>query len=119
MRYFNQDAYAQNSTYADNINHAWLQDSMMYALSNDYFEGREKEEVKKLESFLRQQFGVKTFTDKSFFTDVVIKNKAVIYAGLVDEATMLTFLEYLKRDADRLFDDTMSSTTSRICLTCL
>ena len=66
------------------------------------------EEVKKLESFLRQQFGVKTFTDKSFFTDVVIKNKAVIYAGLVDEATMLTFLEYLKRDADRLFDDTMS-----------
>lgn len=108
VRYFNQDAYAQNSTYADNINHAWLQDSMMYALSNDYFEGREKEEVKKLESFLRQQFGVKTFTDKSFFTDVVIKNKAVIYAGLVDEATMLTFLEYLKRDADRLFDDTMS-----------
>lgn len=108
VRYFNQDAYAQNSTYADNINHAWLQDSMMYALSNDYFEGREKEEVKKQESFLRQQFGVKTFTDKSFFTDVVIKNKAVIYACLVDEATMLTFLEYLKRDADRLFDDTMS-----------
>ena len=108
VRYFNQDAYAQNSTYADNINHAWLQDSMMYALSNDYFEGREKEEVKKLESFLRQQFGVKTFTDKSFFTDVVIKNKAVIYVSLVDEATMLTFLEYLKRDADRLFDDTMS-----------
>ncbi len=108
VRYFNQDAYAQNSTYADNINHAWLQDSMMYALSNAYFESREKEEVKKLESFLRQQFGVKTFTDKSFFTDVVIKNKAVIYASLVDEATMLTFLEYLKRDADRLFDDTMS-----------
>lgn len=108
VRYFNQDAYAQNSTYADNINHTWLQDSMMYALSNAYFEGREKEEVKKMESFLRQQFGVKTFTDKSFFTDVVIKNKAVIYASLVDEATMLTFLEYLKRDADRLFDDTMS-----------
>lgn len=108
VRYFNQDAYAQNSTYADNINHVWLQDNMMYALSNDYFEGHEKEEVKKLESFLRQQFGVKTFTDKSFFTDVVIKNKAVIYANLVDEATMLTFLEYLKRDADRLFDETMS-----------
>lgn len=108
VRYFNQNAYAQNSTYADNINHTWLQDSMMYALSNAYFEGREKEEVKKMESFLRQQFGVKTFTDKSFFTDVVIKNKAVIYASLVDEATMLTFLEYLKRDADRLFDDTMS-----------
>lgn len=108
VRYFNQDAYSQNSTYADNINHAWLQDGMMYALSNAYFEGHEKDEAKKLETFFRQKFGVKTFTDKSFFTDVVIQNKAIVYASLVDEATMLTFLEYLKRDADRLFDDTMS-----------
>lgn len=108
VRYFNQDAFAQNSTYDDNINHAWLQKSMMYSLSNAYFEGYEKEEAKKLESFLRQQFGVKTFTDKSFFTDVVIKNKTAIYASLVDETTMQTFLEYLKRDADRLFDGSMS-----------
>lgn len=108
VRYFNQEAFAQNSTYADNISHAWLQKNMMYALSNEYFRSYEKEDAKKLESFLRQQFGVKTFTDKSFFTDVVIKNKAVIYASLVDETTMLTFLEYLKRDAARLFDGSMS-----------
>ena len=108
VRYFNQDAFAQNSTYLDNIHHAWLQENMMYALSNEYFRSYEKENAKKLGSFLRQQFGVKTFTDKSFFTDVVIKNKAVIYASLVDETTMLTFLDYLKRDADRLFDGSMS-----------
>lgn len=108
VRYFNQDAFAQNSTYSDNIHHAWLQDNMMYALSNDYFRSYDKENAKKLESFLRQQFGVKTFTDKSLFTDVVIKNKAVIYASLVDETTMQTFLEYLKRDGYRLFDGSMS-----------
>lgn len=108
VRYFNQEAFAQNSTYADNVHHAWLQESMMYALSNEYFEDYEKEKGKKLESFLRQQFGIKTFTDKSFFTDVVIKNKADIYASLVDETTMLTFLEYLKRDADRIFDGSLS-----------
>ena len=108
VRYFNQEAFALNSTYADNISHAWLQENMMYALSNEYFRSYEKEDAKKLESFLRQQFGVKTFTDKSFFTDVVIKNKAAIYASLVDETTMLTFLEYLKRDATRLFDGSMS-----------
>lgn len=108
VRYFNQDAFAQNSTYADNIHHAWLQDNMMYALSNAYFAGYEKEEARKLESFIRQQFGVKTFTDKSFFVDVVIKNKAVIYASLVNEATMLAFLKYLKRDAERLFDGSIS-----------
>ena len=108
VRYFNQGAFAQNSTYSDNISHVWLQENMMYALSNEYFRSYEKEDAKKFESFLRQQFGVKTFTDKSFFTDVVIKNKAVIYASLVDETTMLTFLDYLKRDADRLFDGSMS-----------
>lgn len=108
VRYFNQEAFAQNSTYADNTNHEWLRDTMMYALSNAYFEGYEKEEAKKMETFLRQQFGVKTFTDKSFFTDVVIKNKSAIYTSLVDETTMQTFLKYLKRDAERLFDGSMS-----------
>ena len=108
VRYFNQDAFAQNSTYVDNISHAWLKDNMMYALSNAYFEGYEKEDAKKLESFLRQQFGVKTFTDKSFFTDVVIKNKAIIYTSLINQTTMLTFLEYIKRDAERLFDGSIS-----------
>lgn len=108
VRYFDQEAVAPNSTYADNTHHAWLQEDMMYALSNAYFEDCEKEEEKKLKSFLRQQFGVKTFTDKSFFTDVVIKNKAAIYAGLDNEEAMMNFLEYLKRDADRIFDGSMS-----------
>lgn len=108
VRYFDQEAVAPNSTYADNTQHAWLQEGMMYALSNAYFEDCEKEEEKKLKSFLRQQFGVKTFTDKSFFTDVVIKNKAAIYADLDNEEAMMNFLEYLKRDADRIFDGSMS-----------
>ncbi len=108
VRYFDQEAVAPNSTYADNTHHAWLQEDMMYALSNAYFEDCEKEEGKKLKSFLRKQFGIKTFTDKSFFTDVVIKNKAAIYASLDDEEAMMNFLEYLKRDADRIFDGSMS-----------
>ena len=108
VRYFDQEAYSQNSTYKDNIGHAWLKKDMMYALSNAYFEPYEKEETKDLQSFLRQQFGVRTFTDKSFFLDVVVKNRADIYDGLVDGITMSTFLDYLKRDAERIFDDTLS-----------
>ena len=108
VRYFNQEAFAQNSTFPDNSNHVWLQKNMMYALSNAYFEDYEQVENKKLESFFRQQFGIKTFTDKSFFTDVVIKNKVVIYIRLVNETIMLSFLEYLKRDAERIFDGSMS-----------
>lgn len=108
VRYFDQDAYAQNSTFKENVNHDWLTDSMMYALSNAYFDDLEKEQSKKLESFLRQQFGVKTFTDKSFFLDVVLKNRTTIYESLTYETKIKTFLAYLKRDAERIFDDTMS-----------
>ena len=108
VRYFDQDAYAQNSKYTDNTSHEWLTNTMMYALSNAYFDGLEKEDAKKLESFLRQQFGIKTYTDKSFFLDVVLKNRAVIYESLTDKTSFETFLDYLKRDAERIFDDTMS-----------
>lgn len=110
VRYLNQEAYSQNSTYSENIGHAWLKDDMMYALSTAYFDSCEKEDTKKLESFLRQQFGIKTFTDKSFFLDVVIKpkNRAVIYDSLSNEESMHSFLAYLKRDEEHIFDDTMS-----------
>lgn len=108
VRYFDQEPYAQNSSYSDNVNHSWLTSNMMYALSNEYFSACDSEEAKKIESFLRQQFGVKTFTDKSFFLDVVIKNKTEIYDSLSETDEMLAFLRYLKRDAARIFDDTMS-----------
>lgn len=108
VRYFEQDAYAQNSKYADNTSHEWLTNTMMYALSNAYFAGLEKDDAKKLESFFRQQFGIKTYTDKSFFLDVVLKNKAVIYESLKDKTSFEAFLDYLKRDAERIFDDTLS-----------
>jgi len=108
VRYFDQDAYMQNSTYQDNVGHKWLLHGMMYALSNAYFNDYDEGQAKKLESFFRQQFGIKTFTDKSFFLDVVIKNRSAIYEKLTDKESMLTFLEYLKRDANRIFDDTIS-----------
>ncbi len=108
VRYFEQDAYAQNSKYADNTSHEWLTNTMMYALSNAYFAGLEKDDAKKLESFFRQQFGIKTYTDKSFFLDVVLKNRAVIYESLKDKTSFEAFLDYLKRDAERIFDDTLS-----------
>lgn len=108
LRYFNQASYANNSTFEDNLSHDWLADDMMYALSSAYFDSYEVEEAKKLDTFFRQQFGIKTFTDKSFFSDVVLKNKKVIYESLTDETSMMPFLAYLMRDAERIFDDTMS-----------
>lgn len=108
VRYFDQEAYANNSSYSDNTGHHWLKEGMMYALSNAYFGSFETEEKEKRESFLRQQFGVKTFTDKSFFNDVVLRNKTEIYGSLIDEKSIMEFLDYLARDADRIFDGSIS-----------
>lgn len=108
LRYFDQDSYAGNSTFADNKEYEWISYTMMYSLNPKYFDAINETEVKAVESFFRQQFGIKTFTDKSFFSDVVLKNKKSIYASLTDEDKMKSFLTYLKRDADNIFDGSLS-----------
>lgn len=108
LRYFNQPSYAGNSTFEENKAHEWLTNTMMYCLNPDYFEKFESSEVKLVESFFRQQFGIKTFTDKSFFTELVLKHKKEIYAALSDKNKILPFISYLCRDAARIFDGSLS-----------
>lgn len=109
VRYFDQEAYTNNSSYSDNTGHPWLKEDMMYAISNAYFNVSDDDEKKKIESFLRQQFGIKTFTDKSFSEDVVFKNRDQIYNTLTtDKQSLLAFLKYLIRDSERIFDRSFS-----------
>ncbi len=108
LRYFNQPSYAGNSTFEDNKAHEWLTNTMMYCLNSKYFEKFESSEKKLAESFFRQQFGIKTFTDKSFFTELVLKNKKEIYAALSDKDKILAFISYLCRDAAQIFDGSLS-----------
>lgn len=108
LRYFNQPSYAGNSTFEENKAHEWLTNTMMYCLNSKYFEKFESSEMKLAESFFRQQFGIRTFTDKSFFTELVLKNKKTIYAALSDKEKMLAFISYLSRDAARIFDGSVS-----------
>lgn len=108
LRYFDQEAYAGNSTFADNKEHEWINYTMMYSLNPLYFDAIDENETKSVESFFRQQFGIKTFTDKSFFADVVLKNKKAIYATLTDAEKMTAFLAYLRRDANHIFDGSLS-----------
>lgn len=108
LRYFDQSSYAGNSTFADNKDHEWISYTMMYSLNPMYFSAISETETKSVESFFRQQFGIKTFTDKSFFGDVVLKNKKTIYATLTDADKIKAFLAYLKRDATQIFDGSLS-----------
>ena len=108
LRYFNQQPYAGNSTFEENKSHEWISSGMMYCLNPKYFSVFDESESKSLESFFRQQFGIKTFTDKSFFTDVVLKNKKEIYASLTDKNKMLVFISYLQRDNEHIFDGTVT-----------
>ena len=107
VRYFNQPSYLGNSSFEDNKSHSWIEHTMMYCLNPKYFDEFEESEQKDVDSFFRNQFGIKTFTDKSFFNDVVLKNKTTIYPALSDQETILAFITYLKRDAAHIFDDSI------------
>lgn len=108
VRYFNQDAYENNSRFIDNREHVWLDDDMMFCLSPAYLDSFVDTDRKAAESFLRQSFGVKTFTDKSFFKDVVIGHKKQIFENLTDRETTAAFVDYLHNHSRIIFDGSLS-----------
>lgn len=108
IRYFDQDSYDNNSRFVDNCNHVWLSCDMMYSLDTDYISAFEDTDRKGIESFLRQSFGVKTFTDKSFFKDVVLSHKKQIFARLIDRETTAAFIDYLHDYSRIIFDGSLS-----------
>lgn len=108
VRYFNLDAYENNSRFIDNREHAWLNDDMMYCLSPAYLDSFDDTDKKAAESFLRQSFGVKTFTDKSFFKDVVLGHRKQIFDNLTDRETTTAFVDYLHDHSRVIFDGSLS-----------
>jgi hypothetical protein len=108
LRYFSQFSYAKNTSFHDNTHHVWLKNDLMYCLDSSYFDKFAQEDRKALESFLRQSFGVKTFTNKSFFSDVVLANKNTIFGSLDIKENLLAFIDYLKRDFSDIFDGSLS-----------
>lgn len=108
IRYFSQASYQGNTTFSDNTSHIWLKDNMMYCLDNNYFEAFAQEDQKLLESFFRQSFGIKTFTNKSFFSDVVLGNKKELFSTLENKEKLKAFINYLKRDESDIFDGTIA-----------
>ena len=108
IRYFNQEAYENNSCFEDNCEHVWLDDDMMYCLSPAYLKAFDDTERKAAESFLRQSFGIKTFTDKSFFREVVLGNKKKVFENLFIKENAIAFVEYLHDHSSIIFDGSLS-----------
>lgn len=108
VRYFAHFTEPGNSSYEDNTFYSWIADDMMHAVHSIYIDKVEPEQKKTMESFLRQSFGVKTFTDKSFWTDVVYANRAEIFPLLSSKNTVLSFLDYLAKNSRILFDGSIS-----------
>ena len=104
IRYFDSEPFGENTSYKDNTHHKWIDAKLMYSLHNDYFKLVEGDNKKVLESFLRQSFGVMTFTNKSFFNDVVCRNRKDIFTQLNEASKIVAFVEYLQRDSKTIFD---------------
>ncbi len=108
VRYFDQESYESNSRFSDNCGYAWLSGDMMYCLDPDYLTAFDEENRKAAESFLRQSFGVKTFTDKSFFKEVVLGHKKQVFESLTDRDTTAAFVDYLHDHSSIVFDGSLS-----------
>ena len=108
VRYFTHFIETGNSSYDENVSFDWISSTMMYALSERYINSVSTEQQKALESFLRQSFGVKTFTDKSFWSDVVSSNKDDIYGNIETSDDAISFLSYLVRNRHILLDGSIS-----------
>lgn len=108
IRYFNQDSYDNNTRFADNCSYPWLDDDLMYCLDPDYLSAFDDEDRKAAESFLRQSFGIKTFTDKSFFKDVVLAHKKQVFGNLDNRENALDFINYLHDRSAIIFDGSLS-----------
>ena len=108
VRYFDQVSYDNNTCFADNCGYAWLGGDMMYCLDPDYITSFDEVDRKAAESFLRQTFGIKTFTDKSFFKDVVLGHKKQVFENLTDKDTTIAFVDYLHAHSSIIFDGSLS-----------
>lgn len=104
-RFFDKLSESGSSTYRATKGYSFLSTDMMYSLSSSYFTSCSKEEAADLESFIRQVFLVKTFTQKSFYQDVVLKKRKEIIRQLDSKENLLSFISYLERDSLYIFDD--------------
>ena len=108
VRYFNQESYDNNTRFSDNCGYAWLGGDMMYCLDPDYLSAFDDSDRKAAESFLRQSFGIKTFTDKSFFKDVILAHKKQVFENLKDREITISFIDYLHEHSSIIFDGSLS-----------
>lgn len=108
VRFFDLPALEHNSRFLDNCDYAWLDDNMMYCLSSYYINMFYEIDKKAVESFLRQSFGIKTFTDKAFFKDVVLGHKKKIFENLANREKTTAFVDYLHDHAGIIFDGSLS-----------
>ena len=108
VRYFNQESYDNNTCFSDNCGYSWLGGDMMYCLDPDYLSAFDDSDRKAAESFLRQSFGIKTFTDKSFFKDVILAHKKQVFENLKDRDVTISFIDYLHEHSSIIFDGSLS-----------
>lgn len=76
----------------------WVSNNWMYSLSNNYFVGKNNEEIKSLKSFFAKAFGVKEIQIGTFVDDILLNNIDELKKNLVDAENNIDFWRWIKQN---------------------
>lgn len=76
----------------------WVSNNWMYSLSNNYFVGKNNEEVKSLKSFFAKAFGVKEIQIGTFVDDILLNNINELKENLADAENNIDFWRWIKQN---------------------
>ncbi len=86
--------YLRNKTYNDAESQSWLDNELMYALDEAYYQNSGA--VSEYKKFFTEKFGIPAFTDKLFLEDIVLNNTNSINDNLSYDEDNIAFWHWAK-----------------------
>lgn len=76
----------------------WVSNNWMYSLSNNYFVGKNNEEIKSLKTLFAKAFGVKEIQIGTFVDDILLNNIDELKENLADAENNIDFWRWIKQN---------------------
>lgn len=102
--------YFASPSFANMLKKGWLGKEWMFSLSSIYFYKLNDEKEKDLKVFLTKKFGVKEFSNNSFFDDVVSHHLKDIFITIgKDKLLNYDFISFLNSNYQHIFKDNLNN----------
>ena len=98
--------YFTGAIYEELSSKTWIGKDWMYALSDEYFKDKTKDETNDLKQFLNSRFGVKELKNEVFFDEIILSNlKDIKHAISQNVDCNLDFISFLDANYQYIFEE--------------